>query len=556
MLLSLSIKNYALIEDINIDFNGGFTIISGETGSGKSIFVKSIELLTGSRADLSNIRSGCSVCTISAVFEFGNLKIKEYLDSLSIPLDNDNILLIRRTIESNGKSKAFINDSQVSISSLSVLGSYLVDFHNQDEKRSLLNLESQLEILDKAAQTCDLKIKSAEIYAKVKEIKSKIEAISLSDTERERKIDLYSFQIREIEEAKLENGEDEKLAGELPKLKNAEKISLICEETVSLLYSGENPALTTIIKAKKNIETINNLGAEASEALSLIEQSYYQTEEAYRETDSILSKIETNPEKLNETAERIELIKNLKKKYGSTISEILEYKNSIEAELKTLCDYKENTDKLEQELIVNIKYLEEFCKKISKKRKKAAVDFCKSVKKEFEDLEMKNAEFEIKFHRKEPSADGYDEIEFMFCANKGEKILPLKSTASGGELSRVLLAIEISSGLKSDQTTIFDEIDTGTSGKTGEKIGRKLKALAENKQVFSITHLAQVAAFAKTHIKIYKEILDSRTYAKAKMLSEREHAEEIARMISGEEITKAAIEHAKDLIKNSATVSL
>lgn len=551
MLLSLSIKNYALIEDLNMDFDNGFTVISGETGSGKSILVKSIELLTGARADLSSIRSGCSVCTIAASFDFKNPKIKEFLDSLSIPYEDDNSILVRRTIENNGKSKAFINDSQVSVSSLSALGNYLIDFHNQDEKHSLLNLDSQLEILDESAKTVDLRAKSAELYSEIREIKSKIEAINLSDSERERKIDLYTFQVREIDDAKLENGEDEKLESELPKLKNAEKISLLCEETASLLYSGENPALNAIIKAKKNIETINNLGADASEPLSLIEQAYYQTEEAYRETENILSKTETDPEKLNEALERIELIKKLKKKYGGTIKEILEYRDNTDKELKTLLSHKENTDKLEQHLQVYTKQLDEVCEKISKKRKKASDGLCKAVSGELEDLGMKNAVFEISFKRKEPSANGYDEIEFMFCANKGEKILPLKNTASGGELSRVLLAIEISSDFENGRTTIFDEIDTGTGGKTGEKIGKKLRELSTNKQVFSITHLAQVAAFAKTHIKIYKETSDSRTYTKAKLLSENEHAEEIARMISGEKITKAALEHAKDLIKTS-----
>ena len=554
MLLNLNIKNYALIEDLNIEFKSGFTVISGETGAGKSILIKAIELLTGARADLSSIRSGCSVCTISASFEFTNSQIKEYLDCMSIPLDDGNTILIRRTIESSGKSKAFINDSPVNISSLAAIGSFLIDFHDQDEKHSLLNVDSQLEILDKAAQTEALKEQAAEIYETVQDIKSKIEAISLSDAERERKIDLYSFQVREIEEAKLENDEDEKLENDLPKLKNAEKISSLCEETASLLYSGDNPALSAIIKAKKNIETINSLGADASEALSLIEQSYYQAEEAYRETENILSETEIDPDKLNYTLERIELIKKLKKKYGRGIAEIIEYKNTAERELKVLQDYKENTDKLEYELQLQEKQLNEACEKISKKRKKAAVDFCKSAVAELEDLEMKNAVFEVSFKQKEPSANGYDEIEFMFCANKGEKILPLKNTASGGELSRVLLAIEVSSKLKNDQTTIFDEIDTGTGGKTGEKIGKKLAELAKNKQVFSITHLAQVSAFAQTHIKIYKDSYDRRTYTKAKALTNDEHIEEIARMISGEKITKPALEHARDLIKNSTTL--
>lgn len=553
MLLSLSIKNYALIEDLNIDFNNGFTVISGETGSGKSILVKAIELLTGSRADTSNIRSGCSICTISATFEFNNKKITDFFDSMSIPYE-DNTIIIRRTIENNGKSKAFLNDSQVSISSLSALGNYLIDFHRQDEKHSLLNLDSQLEILDRTAQTGDLKDEAAKLYSKVKDIESKIQAINMSDAERERKIDLYSFQVQEIEDASLENGEDEKLEAELPRLKNAEKISSLCEETINLLYSGENAALTSILKAKKNIDAINSMGADASGALSLIEQSYYQAEESYRETETILSKADVNPEKLNETAERIELIKKLKKKYGTNIQEILEYKNKTVQELRALQEHKENTDKLDNELKIHIERLKDICEKISRKRKKTSESFCNAVKKELEDLGMKNAVFEISFREKTPSDNGYDEIEFMFCANKGEKILPLRNTASGGELSRVLLSIEISSGIKSDQTTIFDEIDTGTGGKTGEKIGKKLAELAKNKQVFSITHLAQVAAFAKTHIKIYKETSNARTYTKAEVLLRNEHEEEIARMISGEKITETALEHAKNLIKASVNL--
>lgn len=307
--------------------------------------------------------------------------------------------------------------------------------------------------------------------------------------------------------------------------------------------------MESISKAKKNIETINNLGADASEELSLIEQAYYQVEEAYRGVEEILAKTDPDPEKLNNAMERMELIKKLKKKYGSSISEILNYRDKVETELKSLSEYKQNTEKLEKELEEKNNELLDVCEKISKKRKKAALLFSKSVIKELQELEIKNALFEVKFDTKEPSANGYDSVEFMFCANKGEKILPLRNTASGGELSRVLLAIELSSKLNTDQTSIFDEIDTGTGGKTGGQIGKKLFELSSKKQVFSITHLAQVAAFAKTHIKIYKETENLRTFTKAKVLTENEHIEEIARMISGEKITSSAIEHAKDLIK-------
>jgi len=549
MLLNLSVKNYALIEDLNIDFAGGLTVITGETGAGKSIIIKSIELLTGARAEISAIRSGSSVCSISGTFEFKDSKISEFLNNLSIEAA-DNEIVIRRIIENSGKSKAYINDNPVNVSTLSQLGQLLIDFHAQDEKHSLLDSQTQLLILDANTPGIGpLLEKSSSLYSKVKELKSKLEAINLSDAERARKIDLYSFQLEEIKDAALEAAEEEKLEAELPLLKNAEKISNLSNEAISLLHSGENDALNALLKAKKNIESINALGADASEAVSLIEQSYYQAEEAYREVENILDKTDLNPEKLNSALERAELIKKLKKKYGATIADILAYRDSIEAELKNLDNVKENTDKLEKELAEKSAELNDVCAKLSDKRRKAASGFAANVQKNLTDLEIKNAVFEISFSQKEPAADGFDAIEFMFCANRGEKILPLRSCASGGELSRVLLAVEISSGLKSDQTTVFDEIDTGTGGKTGEKIGEKLSELSKIKQLFAITHLAQVAAFAKTHIKIYKETENGRTYTKAKILSSNEHIEEIARMISGEKITPAALAHAKELIK-------
>jgi DNA repair protein RecN (Recombination protein N) len=551
MLSSLSVKNFALIEDLNIDFSSGFTVISGETGSGKSILIKSVELLTGSRADLALIRTDCSVCTISASFESKSDKIAEFLNNFSIPF-NDDTILIRRTIENTGRSKAFINDSQVSISALASIGELLIDFHGQNEKHSLLDLDCQLEILDNEVEGLKpLLKKSADLYAKVKNLESKIEAMNLSDAERERKIDLYSFQIKEIDDAKLELGEDEKLEAELPKLKNAEKITSLSKEVIDILYSSDNAVLDGILKAKKSIELINFYGEDASETLSLIEQSCYQAEEAYREVENILSKTSLDPEMLNASLERAELIKKLKRKYGNTIEEIIKYKDKIVYELNSLSGYKDSSDKLKKELEEKTKQLLEACEAISAKRQKTAKIFAKSVQDKLLELEVKNAMFEVKFEKKELSANGYDVAEFMFCANKGEKILPLRSTASGGELSRVLLAIELSTKIQSYQTSVFDEIDTGTGGKTGEKIGEKLAELAKRKQVFSITHLAQVASFAKTHIKIYKEIENSRTYTRAKVLKECEHIEEIARMVSGEKISKTALDHARNLITNS-----
>jgi DNA repair protein RecN (Recombination protein N) len=551
VLTSLSVKNYALIEDLNINFSNGFTVITGETGSGKSILIKSMELITGKRADLSLIRSGCKECIIIANFEYNNPKITEFLNRFSIPLE-DNIILIRRTIELSGKSKAFINDTQVSLSVLSGLGQLLIDFHNQEERHSLLNLEFQLEILDSRVDQIKFLItKCSILQSKVRRLEAHLETLNMSEIDRLRKIDLYSFQIKEIQEAKLRIGEDKELEEDLPKLKNAEKIVDLSKEVVSILYSCENATLSSILKVKKNIEAINSYGVDASEALSLIEQAYYQSEEVYREIELILSKTKLEPEVLDRSMERLEVIKKLKKKYGSTIEAILEYKSKIEEELNSLNDYQENSSKVKEELLKEKDSLIKICEIISEKRKKVALDFKKLVQEKLLELEIKNAIFDIKFDKKEPSENGFDEIEFMFCANKGEKILPLKNTASGGELSRVLLAIDLASQIKSDQTTVFDEIDTGTSGRVGDKIGEKLFELSSKKQVFVITHLAQVSAFAKTHIKIYKEIEKSRTYTKAIVLNNEEHIEEIAKMISGKNVTDSALKHAKDLISLS-----
>lgn len=558
MILSLCVKNYALIEDLSLDFKQGLTVITGETGSGKSIVIEAIELLCGKRADTSAVRLGCNVCQISGSFSFENPRVAAFLENYSISLD-DNILLIRRTIEvsesSGGKSKAFINDCQVNISTLAALGELLIDFHAQDEKYSLNSLETQLEILDsKADKAKDLSGKIALLYGRLSTLRAELESLNLSDSQREQKIDMFSFQLEEIDDADLKENEDIEIEARLPGLKNAEKISALCKQIKELLYSSEVSALSTVAKAKKDIESLNSLGAEVSEALTLIDQSYYQIEEAYRGIEDISDRTDIDPEKLNAVLERAELIKKLKKKYGSSIAEIKAYRDKIESELNVLRNFQANSDELQKAIDQVSQELLALCDELTQKRMGASEKFCENVRRQLAELEIQNAVFEIDFKKKEPSANGQDKIDFMFSANKGESVAPLRNAASGGEMSRVLLAIELSADFNAGQTAVFDEIDTGTGGKAGEKIARKLSELSKQKQVFSITHLAQGAAFADTHVKIYKSAQGDRTFTKAKILSRDEHIEEIARMISGQEITQSALEHAQNLIaaaKNS-----
>ncbi|MCL2389697.1 MAG: DNA repair protein RecN, partial [Elusimicrobia bacterium] len=322
------------------------------------------------------------------------------------------------------------------------------------------------------------------------------------------------------------------------------------EQTTQTLYHSENSVMGSLSKIQKNIETLVALGANAGDALESANSAYYQAEEIYSQINSILKNINTDPQALDNTQIRLELIKKLKKKYGATIEEILNYKIFLETELKNLNDHDANTQALSEELSKLHAQMETICQKISKQRVAAALNLAKKVIIELADLEMPKAEFEIAFSKKEISPDGFDHIEFMFNANVGQKLSPLKNTASGGELSRVMLALLSALGKGEHHTIIFDEIDTGTGGKAGQKIGEKLYNLSKLRQTFAITHIPQVAAFADTHVKIYKDLAGGKTLTKTEVLSEAEHIKEIARMISGEHITDSALNHAKELIKN------
>lgn len=550
MLTTLSIKNYVLIEDINIDFISGLTVITGETGAGKSILMGALDLLTGSRADQSLVRLGASACVISAVFDISKLNdIQKALNALSIDCD-DNTLNVRRVIDTSGKSKAFINDTPVNISTLAAIGKHLIDFHGQDEKHFLFDNDYQLQVVDGLCKnSADLE-KLSQIYGEYKTIENKIKALEMSDAERAKKIDLYDFQLTEISEAALTLGEDVLLEESLPSLKNAEKIALVADQIANALYRGENTVMQNLSKIIKNTDELISLGAKAETALESANNAYYQAEEAYAQVNDILKNTNADPEALDNAQIRLELIKKLKRKYGATIEEILNYKTQLETELKNLNDYDANTQELNEELAKLHKQMGTLCLKISAARKSAAAKLSKKVVAELADLEMPKAEFDIEFTRKEITENGFDYIEFMFNANVGQKMSPLKNTASGGELSRVLLGLVSAIGAGEHHTIIFDEIDTGTGGKAGQKIGEKLFNIAVNRQTFAITHIPQVAVFADTHVKIYKAALGGKTITKTETLSSEEHIKEIARMISGEHITDSALKHAKELIRN------
>lgn len=548
MITSLNIRNYALIENLNIDFTKGLTVITGETGAGKSIIIDSIDLLLGQRANSSIIRTGANSCVISATFDISkNIKAKNILDELSIDCENE--IIIRRQIDISAKSKAYINDIPVSVSSLSNIGKYLVDFYAQNKSNMLFEESYQRQIIDIIAGNGNLLKKLSVKYDELEKLNSKKEDIEKSNTDRETILDLYKYQIQDIKKANLSINEEENIEKDLPKLKNAEKIQNITKEMISILYKQDNSIIDNLSTMNKQIDLLQKYGINVDNISKNINLSISQLDDVYREIEEIYNGIDVSSEALDLMLERQQLIKKLKSKYGKTIQEIIDYCMDLEEKIKTLENYDINIEKVQKEIDELLKEIIKICEEISSNRKKASCHISKKIMMELEDLNMKNSQFEIALEKTEITRTGFDKLEFMFSANKGEKLYPIALVASGGEISRLMLALSntISENYNVD-TIIFDEIDTGTSGKTGDKIGKKLKSLSKNRQVISISHLAQIASSATNHIKIYKETQQDRNITKAKILNQKERIEEIAKIISGEQITEHALKHAEEML--------
>ncbi|WP_372518607.1 DNA repair protein RecN [Candidatus Ruminimicrobiellum ovillum] len=551
MITALSIKNYALIENITIDFEKGLTVITGETGAGKSIIIDSIDLLLGARASTSIIRTGTKSCTITAEFNISkNTNVKSILSDLSIDFEKE--IIIRRQIDSSGKSKAFINDISVSINTLSNIGKYLVDFYAQHKSNMLFEQNYQKQIVDSIANNNSLLEKLSVKYDKYESLKKQKEEIEKANTDRERLLDLYKYQINEINKANLISDEEEKIEQELPKLKNAEKIKTVTGEMLSILYKQEHSVTDNLSIINKQVDLLEKYGINVENISKNLASSMSQIDDIYREVEDLSNSIDIAPEKLDSMLERQQLIKKLKSKYGKTLQEIIDYGKQLEDKVKNLENYEVNMDKLQKEINLILKEITSLCEQISDKRKKVSKSISKDIISELEDLNMKNSQFEIDIKKGEITRTGFDDLDFMFSANKGEKLYPLSLVASGGEISRVMLALSttVSNNYNVD-TVIFDEIDTGTSGKTGEKIGKKLKSLSKERQIISISHLAQIASNADNHIKIYKESENGRNITKAKVLNDKERVEEIAKIISGEKVTEHAIKHAEEMLSDN-----
>lgn len=551
MLRELSIRNFAIIEDLTVSFANGLTVLTGETGAGKSIIIDAVHLLAGGRGSQEFIRHGARKAELGGLFQITSQSHPVFtkLEEAGIEVEEGTIIL-RRDLTDAGKSICRINGKLVPLSVLRHIGAYLIDIHGQHENQELMDEKRHIELLDYFAGNMiqPLKQNYVTAYEKYRELRRELEAVSIDEQRIAQRIDLYQFQLNELESAALQQGEEEILHEERKKLMNFNKIY----ESANIAYealSGEQHGLDFIRHAMQALQDVANLDDQFKEAAEAVSSAFYALEDASYQTQSNLDTLEFDPMRLNEVEERLTTIQTMKRKYGATIEEILAYEARISEELHELLHHDETLHKKEQQVIEMKETLTELAQGLSLIRKQAAGQLSEAIMKELRLLHMEKAKFVVHINEAvQFDQNGLDEIAFYISTNVGEPPKSLPKIASGGELSRMMLALKtIFSSNNGVTSIIFDEVDTGVSGRVAQAIAEKIAAIAVNSQVLCISHLPQVAAMADHHYFIKKEVEQNRTYTSLTEIDEQARIEELSRMMSGAEITDLTLQHAKEL---------
>lgn len=560
MLRELRIKNLAIIEDAAAEFGAGLNVLTGETGAGKSIIISALSLALGERATSTIIRSGEKEGTVQAFFDIKpgafNKSFEAFLHDSGVEADEG--IILTRNISSAGKSKAYINDSMINLQTLSDASSALIDIHGQFEHQSLLAAEKQLELLDLHGGLQKERQEVSDLYERMSGLRQKISALAQKDKERLSRIDMLQFQIKEIESAGVKLGEEEELEEEVKILSSAVRLAELANRAYDSLYSLDSACITNLSSVINDLKEISDIDSRATEALKSAEDAMPLLEEASYFLRDYKDGINFDPARLEEVQERLELIKRLKKKYGETLQDIIDKRESALIELEELQHSEEMLDSLKKELDDSRNRLTEKAHELSKKRKSVAKKLEPKIIEELSKLSMPDTQFSISITQQQgdDTSDGFkvtsmgiDEIEFLISPNVGETLKPLSKIASGGELSRVMLALK---GIMSDGDNIpvlvFDEIDAGIGGKAAETVGKRLKDLSSMHQVICITHLPQIASYADIHLKIEKKTEKGKTRVRINRVDGDARVEEIARMLSGE-ISDVSLKHAKEMLK-------
>lgn len=551
MLLSLNISNFAVFENVSVDFDSGFNVFTGETGSGKSVLINAIELILGDRASKELIRKGKNSALIEGIFDIGdNDSLYEDLKNLNIEIDKDDFLIISRELLQNGKSINKVNGRTYPLNTIKAIGSLLIDIYGQFGHESLFKKENHIKMLDSLIQNelSPLLQSYNELFVKYNRVINEISTLKEKLLNKDKKIEQLQYEINEIDSAELKEFEEEELLKNIKKLSNIQEIKKSLYDAIQILNSDNINNVYSIINKIKNYDE------KLEEFLSRVDIQLEELKLLSYDLRDYSDNLDLDEKKLENIENRMSLINRLKRKYGFSIEKINEYRNASHEELSLLlkADSKLNSLITEKNEIYNL--LIEKAGIISKKRKTAAEYLEKQILIELSELNMKNIEFEVKINKKNISADGVDDVEFLISTNVGSDLNSVQKIVSGGEASRIMLAFK---KIKSDigQTMVFDEIDMGISGKTAQMAGVKMNYIAKNNQVICVTHSPQIASISKNHFLIEKKVVDNNTFSTVKKLDKENKIYEIARLLSGMKITEKSINNAKELIEFNSKIS-
>lgn len=553
MLRSLCVENFALIHRLEIEFDAGFNILTGETGAGKSILIDAVQAVLGSRMSADCIRTGCDAAYIEAVFDF-NAGLEGLFSQWGWEQDSDDPLIISRRITSQGKSQCTINGHTATLSMLRQAGEVLLDIHGQHDHQSLLRCDQHGELLDLFGghALAQKKEEAARLYQIWRNLTKALQDCIGNERERAQRLDIVHFQLQEIAEAKLQEHEDVSLQEEWMVLAHAEKLKSAAENAYEYLSAGRKGEASVLDGLEHTIACLREIvkvDKQMEDVLSLTESALYQLQDASREVAVYKENIEDDPLRLQSIHNRLELIEKLKKKYGQTVAEIMQYQQVLDAELEQLANSEQNAERLRGEIERAYEQLTGALDRLSALREEAAVRLTTDLANELADLGMKQAIFNVRLERAEICANGQDRIEFMFSANPGEAPKPLAKIISGGEMSRVMLALKtVLANVDRIETVIFDEIDSGIGGGAAQAVAEKMAQIAVSRQVLCITHLPQIACMADRHFFIRKRVEGERTYTEVVPLDAAGRKKELARMLGGEKATDITLRHAGEML--------
>lgn len=554
MLTELSIRNIAIIDQLQLSFGPGLNLLTGETGAGKSIIIDALTLVCGGRASADLIRTGEDEATVEALFDLSGLPIlQEKLKEAGLEANEE--LLIKRTISRSGRNRLHLNGSLATLGQLTELGRQLITIHGQHESQALLRPDYHLVLLDAFAGTNELRQRFAMTFDGWKQLTERLAHFDEQEREAMRRLDLVAFQADEIASAQLQPNEEQKLNEQQRLLVNAERLSSSTGGAYEVLYGGDQSILGELKRVVATMRDAAEIDTALAPLYSVLDEGYLQLEDTALQLRDYASRIESDPEQLKAIEDRLDLLVRLKRKYAPSIDEIIAMGAELETELEELQGRSRSREELEHELTTQRNLLDQLGAELSSNRRAAAVRLGQQLGNEIQQLAMQHALVQVAFEPlANPRSYGFEKVEFLFTPNPGEEARPLGKVASGGELSRLMLAFKQVLPEGEAPTLVFDEVDTGIGGAVAGVLGRKLKNAAAAQQVFCVTHLPQVAAWATQHIRVEKQIINGRTSTLANQLDEPGRVQEVARMLAGEQVSEAARDHAKEMIALSANL--